>query len=154
MQVLDSRIHDAFRRIMVQKAQGGPCGCIVSLKTGCGAQSFGAKMIHKIDLGDRRFEDCHRADFLDGIISMMPKDTIRFCIDLGAIDQLEDYRRVKLRFLDGSSLDMDVGTACDRCDPESWYVLTRWSAITYRLQRDLVRRVAADIKLGRNKIPR
>ena len=72
---------------------------------------------------------CRRADILDQL-NEMPKDTMRFCIDLEAIDHLEGNERVRLRFTDGDFSDTDVGTACDRCNSEIWYVLTRWSAIT------------------------
>lgn len=55
----------------------------------------------------------------------MSNDTIRLCIDLGAIDHRDENGKVRLRSTDGSSSDTDVGAASDRCDLESWYVPTR-----------------------------
>ncbi|KAL8957152.1 MAG: hypothetical protein Q9183_006134 [Haloplaca sp. 2 TL-2023] len=64
-------------------------------------------------LGERGFEGCHRADFLEELIKMMPKDTIRFRKSLDSYDDPGDDGRVRLRFTDGSTVDTDVVIGCD-----------------------------------------
>ncbi|KAL8737332.1 MAG: hypothetical protein Q9181_001788 [Wetmoreana brouardii] len=108
MKVLDPRIHAAFKRVTVQNGTDWFMWMDGFTQGDYDAQSNGDKMIHKMYLGERGFEGCHRADFLDELIKMMPKDTIRFCKSLDTIDDLGDNGRVKLKFADGSSADTDV----------------------------------------------
>lgn len=116
MKVLDPRIHAAFKRVTVQNGTDWFTWMDDFTQGSCVAQSDGEKLIHKMYLGERGFEGCHRADFLDELIKMMLKDTIQFCKSLDAIDDLRRTERVRLRFTDGSSTNTDVGTARFCCE--------------------------------------
>lgn len=116
MKVLDPNIHAAFKRVTVQNGTDWFMWMDGFTQAGSDGESDGDKLIHKMYLGERGFEGCHRADFLDELIKMMPKDTIQFCKSLDTIDDLGGNRRVRLRFTDGSSADTDVGTAHSRCE--------------------------------------
>ncbi|KAL8759694.1 MAG: hypothetical protein Q9199_000566 [Rusavskia elegans] len=94
MKVLDPRIHAAFKRVTVQNGTDWFTWMDDFTQGSCVAQSDGEKLIHKMYLGERGFEGCHRADFLDELIKMMLKDTIQFCKSLDAIDDLRRTERM------------------------------------------------------------
>ena len=122
MKVLDPRIHAAFKRVTVQNGTDWFMWMDGFTRKDGHVQSDEDKLIHKMYLGERGFEGCHRADFLEELIKTMPKDTIRFRKSLDAYDDLEDNGRVRLSFTDGSTVDTDVGTA--RCRNNSEKNLT------------------------------
>lgn len=116
MRILDPRIHAAFKRVTVQNGTDWFMWMDGFNQGGHDAQSNRDELIHKMYLGERGFEGCHRADFLDELVKMMPKDTIQFCKNLDTIVELGDNERVELRFTDGSSAGADVGTPRVRCE--------------------------------------
>ncbi|KAL8960314.1 MAG: hypothetical protein Q9183_005484 [Haloplaca sp. 2 TL-2023] len=118
MKVLDPRIHAAFKRVTVQNGTDWFMWMDGFSRKDDEMQSDEDNLIHKMYLGERGFEGCHRADFLEELIKMMPKDTIRFRKSLDSYNDPGDDGRVRLRFTDGSTVDTDVGMARCRNDPE------------------------------------
>ena len=109
MRVLDRRIHAAFKRVTVQNGTDWFMWMDGFHQGGHDAQPYRDELIHKMYLGERGFEGCHRADFLDELVKMMPEDTVQFRKNLDTIVQLGENQKVELRFTDGSSATADVG---------------------------------------------
>lgn len=101
MKVLDPRIHAAFKRVTVQNGTDW----FVWMD---GANEDG-KIIHKMYLGERGFEGCQRADFLDELVKNMPDETVKFSKNLAGIVDGNELRKVELQFSDGTSETADVG---------------------------------------------
>ncbi|KAK5656799.1 hypothetical protein OQA88_4347 [Cercophora sp. LCS_1] len=102
MKVLDPRIHAAFKRVTVQNGTDW-----FIWMDGSSSESDGA-LIHKMYLGERGFEGCSRADFLDELVKSMPKETVQFSKNLAEIVDRDGSAKVELKFTDGTSADADV----------------------------------------------
>lgn len=102
MKVLDPRIHAAFKRVTVQNGTDW----FVWMD---GGSEKDERVIHKMYLGERGFEGCHRADFLDELVKLMPEGTVQFSKSLAGIVDEEGMDKVRLDFMDGSSAEADAG---------------------------------------------
>ena len=102
MKVLDPRIHAAFKQVTVQN------GTDWFIWMDGGSEEDGA-VIHKMYLGERGFEGCQRADFLDELVKSMPGGTVQFSKNLAGIVDEDELGKVELKFTDGSSAAADVG---------------------------------------------
>lgn len=103
MKVLDPEIHAAFKRVTVQNGTDW-----FMWMDGMGEE---CSLIHKMYLGERGFEGCHRAEFLDQLVSIMPAGVVRFGRNAEQIEEFdwEDDKPVHLKFTDGSVEHADVG---------------------------------------------
>lgn len=108
MRVLDPRIHAAFKRVAVQNATDW-----FQWVNGYGPDSADRndheELVYKMYLGERGFEGCHRADFLDELVQMMPEGKVEFNKNLDSIVDRGDYKKLLLTFRDGSSEEADAG---------------------------------------------
>lgn len=109
MRVLDPRIHAAFKRVAVQNATDW-----FQWVNGYGHNTADAKevleeLVYKMYLGKRGFEGCHRADFLDELVKMIPEGKVEFNRSLDSIVERGDGEKLQLRFRDGSSEKADAG---------------------------------------------
>jgi hypothetical protein len=66
-------------------------------------------LVHRMDLGPRGFEGCHRADFSDEIVQMVPKERVNFHKDLEDIVDRWDGGKLLLKFVDGTVEEADSG---------------------------------------------
>ena len=112
MRVLDPRIHAGFKRVAARNAndwfrwvngysQGDTEGDIDGVHE---------DLIYKMYLGERGFEGCHRADFLDELVKMIPEGKVEFNKNLQSIIERGDGEKLQLTFRDGSSDVADAGT--------------------------------------------
>ncbi|KAF2204951.1 putative salicylate hydroxylase [Delitschia confertaspora ATCC 74209] len=106
MKVLDPRIHAAFKQVTVQN------GTDWFIWMNGGSEEDGA-VLHKMYLGERGFEGCARAEFLDELVKSMPEGTVQFSKNLAGIVDEEGQDKVVLKFADGSSAEADVVIGCD-----------------------------------------
>ena len=102
MKVLDPRIHAAFKQVTVQNGTDW----FVWMD---GGSEHEGEVIHKMYLGERGFEGCQRADFLDELVKGLPDGTVRFSKNLAQIMDEDAEDKIKLVFADGTSADADVG---------------------------------------------
>lgn len=109
MTALNPCIHAAFKRVTVQNGTDWFMWMDGFHQRGSDAQFSREELVHKMYLGERGFEGCARADFLDELVKMMPKDVIHFCKNLDTVLEDKDNGRVELKFTDGSSAIADVG---------------------------------------------
>ena len=103
MKLLDPEIHAAFKRVTVRNGTD-----YFNWMDGV-REGGGSKLIHQMYLGERGFEGCHRADFLDELIKRVPEGVVSFGRNLDAIEDFAEGGRVKLVFADGSVGYADVG---------------------------------------------
>lgn len=120
MRSLDPRIHAAFKRVTVQNGTDW----FMWMDGGSASNSDNEKdnhgLIHRMYLGERGFEGCARADFLDELVKLMPQEAIQFRKNLEEIIDEEGSGRVGLKFSDGSSVDADAGMySYSPCDTET-----------------------------------
>jgi salicylate hydroxylase len=66
-------------------------------------------LVHKMYLGERGFEGCARADFLDELVKSLPPDTVKFSKNLVEISDADGLDEVELKFSDGSTTSTNVG---------------------------------------------
>lgn len=59
--------------------------------------------------GDTGFDACHRAHFLDGLVSHLPDGVVEFEKRFDTYDRDEDSDEFVLRFADGSTAGADAG---------------------------------------------
>ncbi|KAK3995177.1 salicylate hydroxylase [Cladorrhinum sp. PSN332] len=109
MKVLDPRIHAAFKRVTVQNGTDWFNWVDGEKEADENGQ---VAMIHKMYLGERGFEGCSRAEFLDELIKSVPEGTVKFSKNLAGIVDGEDGK-VVLEFTDGSKAETDVVIGCD-----------------------------------------
>ncbi|KAF2172605.1 hypothetical protein M409DRAFT_62376 [Zasmidium cellare ATCC 36951] len=107
MKILDPQIHAAFKRVTVQNG--------TDWFMWMDGMSEDCSLIHKMYLGERGFEGCHRAEFLDELVRLMPDGIVRFGKTVDRIEEFEweDERPVHLKFTDGSVECADVVIGCD-----------------------------------------
>ncbi|KAK4697080.1 salicylate hydroxylase, partial [Lecanoromycetidae sp. Uapishka_2] len=113
MRVLDPRIHAAFKRVAAQNATDWfhwVDGCSGG---GMDGDDVHEELIHKMYLGERGFEGCHRADFLDELVKMMPEGMVGFSKNLDSVVDRGDGEKLLLKFRDGSSEEADAVIGCD-----------------------------------------
>ena len=71
------------------------------------AQDISEKLLFKIYAGDTGFDGCHRAQFVDELLRLIPPGIICFRKRLESFEDIE-HRRVLLRFQDGTSAEADI----------------------------------------------
>ena len=110
MRVLDPRIHAAFKKVAAQNANdwfrwvNG-----YSQNSIDGSDDAHDELIYRMHLGKRGFEGCHRADFLDELVKMMPEGKLEFKKNLHSITDRGENEKLLIRFHDGSSAEADAG---------------------------------------------
>lgn len=106
MKALDARIHAAFKRVTVRNGTDW-----FMWMDGCRPPSEDGRelMVHKMYLGERGFEGCARAEFLDELVKLMPADTVQFDRNLETVVERGEAEALELRFTDGSAAAADVG---------------------------------------------
>jgi len=111
MKVLDPEIHQAFKRVTVQNGTDWFMWMDGEYYDEDAEDAEKReKLIHKLYLGERGFEGCHRADFLDELVSLLPAGCVEFDRNLASIADDTQDDKVKLCFTDGSSVEADAGT--------------------------------------------
>ncbi|KAL3462081.1 hypothetical protein BJX64DRAFT_288624 [Aspergillus heterothallicus] len=74
------------------------------------------KKVYKLWAGERGFEGCHRAQFLEGVMQLFPDGIVKFG------KRLERYHvpvkdtgceKIRLQFCDGSTAEADIVIGCD-----------------------------------------
>ncbi|EHK98550.1 putative Salicylate hydroxylase [Glarea lozoyensis 74030] len=104
MLALDPRIYHAFKKVAAQNASDWYYWVDASDYSGDGMNGNGLSedLIHKMDLGPRGFEGCHRAAFLDEIVKLLPVERVVF--DKGLVDIVdgENSGKLVLKFSDGT----------------------------------------------------
>jgi salicylate hydroxylase len=115
MLALDPRIYHAFKKVAAQNADDWYYWVDASDHTGEEVKENGTKndLIHRMDLGPRGFEGCHRADFLDEIVKMVPKELVKFDKNLEDVIEKGGEGRLLLKFVDGTVEEVDAGM-CDQ----------------------------------------
>lgn len=103
MDALDPRIRQAFGKVRVQNGTDW-----FHWVDGVGEHDED-RMVHKMYLGERGFEGCHRADFLDELAKLIPEGVVHFGRNLAQIEDVEADGPVRLVFVDGSVETADVG---------------------------------------------
>lgn len=117
MLALDPRIYHAFKKVAAQNADDWYYWVDASDHTGEELKENGTlkengiknDLIHKMDLGPRGFEGCHRADFLDEIVKMVPKKLVKFDKNLEDVVDKGGEGRLLLKFVDGTVEEADTG---------------------------------------------
>jgi salicylate hydroxylase len=102
MKLLDPHIHAAFKRVTVQN------GTDWFMWVDGSAENEGS-VIHKMYLGERGFEGCARADFLDEVSKDLPANMTKFGKKLERIIDEDGTDGVVLEFADGTRTCADVG---------------------------------------------
>lgn len=111
MKVLDPEIHQAFKRVTVQNGTDWFMWMDGEHYDEAAEDVHKReKLIHKLHLGERGFEGCHRADFLDQLIRLLPADCVGFGRNLADIADDPVNDRVRLNFTDGSFAEANAGT--------------------------------------------
>ncbi|EPE28678.1 FAD/NAD(P)-binding protein [Glarea lozoyensis ATCC 20868] len=115
MLALDPRIYHAFKKVAAQNASDWYYWVDASDYSGDGMNGNGLSedLIHKMDLGPRGFEGCHRAAFLDEIVKLLPVERVVF--DKGLVDIVdgENSGKLVLKFSDGTVERADAVIGCD-----------------------------------------
>lgn len=108
MVALDPRIHAAFKNVTVQN--GTDWFNWMDGWRENPSQTGEDSMIHRMYLGGRGFEGCHRAEFLDELVRMIPEGVVRFGKNLVTMSQNQNgLDGVRLGFADGTFVLADTG---------------------------------------------
>ncbi|KAL9639041.1 MAG: hypothetical protein Q9164_001176 [Protoblastenia rupestris] len=113
MKILDPRIHAAFKRVAAQNATDWFQWVDGYHHNSADPNDVDEEVIHKMYLGERGFEGCHRADFLDELVKMMPEGKVEFNKNLDSVVDRGDGEKLLLKFRDGSSEVADAVIGCD-----------------------------------------
>ena len=113
MKVLDPRIHAAFKRVAVQNATDWFLWVDGYNNKSADPSDVDEQLIYKMYLGERGFEGCHRADFLDELVKLMPEGKVEFNKNLDTIVDQGDGEKLTLKFRDGSTETADAVIGCD-----------------------------------------
>ncbi len=109
MRVLDPRIHAAFKKVAARNATDWFQWVNGYSHNSADGNDVHEELIYKMYLGERGFEGCHRADFLDELVKMMPEGKVEFNKNLESIVDRGDAEKLLLTFRDGSSEEADAG---------------------------------------------
>lgn len=111
MLALDARIYHAYKKVAAQNVDDWYHWVDASDHTGETAYEHGSQndLVHRMDLGPRGFEGCHRADFLDEIVSILPTELVKFDKNLEDVVEQGGGGRLSLKFTDGTAEETDVG---------------------------------------------
>lgn len=111
MKVVDPRIYAAFKKVSVQNASDwftwvDSYTCDNRTKSNGDTQS---ELIYKMYLGERGFEGCHRANFLDELVRFLPEGVVEFQKTLHTIFEGGDDEKLLLKFKDRTTAEADLG---------------------------------------------
>ncbi|PLB51633.1 FAD/NAD(P)-binding domain-containing protein [Aspergillus steynii IBT 23096] len=119
MSMIDARLPECVRSVAT--ANGDPAnptnymqfvdGYTHAAGDGVGEEMEG-RTVHRLHAGERGFEGCHRAQFLEKVMELMPGGVVELRKRLVSLDQ-EDGDKVKMRFEDGSQEVADAVIGCD-----------------------------------------
>ncbi|KAL2813939.1 hypothetical protein BDW59DRAFT_24934 [Aspergillus cavernicola] len=112
MRVVDPRIHKAFKDVAVQNASDWFFWVDAYHHDPTKGDSY-EELIYKMYLGERGFEGCHRADFLEGMVDLIPDGNVQFGKKLQSIVDSGDEEPLLLRFEDGTTAEADAVIGCD-----------------------------------------
>ena len=110
MKVCDPRIHAAFKHVAVQNASDWFTWVDGGYINDSDPTDVAEPLVHKMYLGERGFEGCHRAMFLDELVKLMPDGMVEFEKNLDIIEEKDDDGKLRIKFLDGTIAEADVGT--------------------------------------------
>ena len=113
MKILDPRIHAAFKKVAAQNATDWYQWVDGYDEHGAEPNDVDEKLIYKMYLGERGFEGCHRADFLDELVKVLPDGAVQFNRNLASIVDKGDDQKLQLIFSNGSFETADAVIGCD-----------------------------------------
>ncbi|EED12123.1 monooxygenase, putative [Talaromyces stipitatus ATCC 10500] len=71
------------------------------------------RMLYKIDAGYRGFEGCRRDQFLEALVKVVPPGVIECKKRLEKIEEQEQEKKISLKFVDGTMVEVDAVIGCD-----------------------------------------
>jgi salicylate hydroxylase len=110
MKVIDSQIHAAFKKVATPNTSDWFHWVDGHSEEGDDARLTEDEDIFKLYLGERGFEGCHRADFLDELVRLIPTERIALQKHLSHILDRGDEEKLLLKFHDGTETQADLGT--------------------------------------------
>jgi salicylate hydroxylase len=116
MKIIDPRIHAAFKKVATPNMSDWFYWVDGHSEKGDDARLTEDEYIFKLYLGERGFEGCHRADFLDELVKSIPADRIGFQKRLSQIVDRGDGEKLLLEFHDGTEAQADLGTVYTYCE--------------------------------------
>ncbi|KAL4755971.1 uncharacterized protein BDW70DRAFT_29876 [Aspergillus foveolatus] len=112
MKVVDPRIHLAFKKVASRNATDW-FTWINSYGGNEAKNGTQEELIYNMYLGERGFEGCHRAQFLNELAKLIPEDCAQFCKNLSTIEDRGEDQKIVLKFQDGTIAHADVVLGCD-----------------------------------------
>jgi salicylate hydroxylase len=108
MKVIDPRIHLAFKKVASRNASDWFTwiNSYSDSESKNGAQN---ELIYNMYLGERGFEGCHRAQFLDELAKLIPAGCAEFRKNLSTIEDQGEDEKLVLKFHDGTTAQADIG---------------------------------------------
>jgi len=110
MKAIDPQIHAAFKKVATPNTSDWFHWVDGHSEKGDDARLTEDDYIFKLYLGERGFEGCHRADFLDELVKLIPTEKIEFQKHLSQIVDRGDGEKLLLKFHDGTEAQVDLGT--------------------------------------------
>jgi salicylate hydroxylase len=108
MKVVDPRIHLAFKKVASRNATDW----FTWINSHGGNEANNGtkdELIYNMYLGERGFEGCHRAQFLNELAKLIPEDCAQFRKNLSTIEDRGEDQKIVLKFQDGTIAHADVG---------------------------------------------
>ncbi|KAL3461905.1 hypothetical protein BJX64DRAFT_299894 [Aspergillus heterothallicus] len=112
MKVVDPRIHLAFKKVASRNSTDW-FSWINSYGDDQTAKTPHDELIYNMYLGDRGFEGCHRAQFLDELAKLIPAGCAEFRKNLSTIEDHGEDEKLVIKFQDGTSAQADIVIGCD-----------------------------------------
>lgn len=109
MKVVDPRIHVAFKTVATPNTSDWFQWVDGYNEVGDDARQSEEKLLWNLYLGERGFEGCNRADFLDELVKSTPAGTVEFQKYLDKIVDKGDAEKLLLTFRDGTTAAADAG---------------------------------------------
>ncbi|BCR98472.1 FAD-dependent oxidoreductase [Aspergillus luchuensis] len=104
MKVVDPRIHAAFKRVAMPNASDWFQWVDGFNEPGTDPRETEEQLLFKIYLGERGFEDCHRAQFLGELARLLPENVVTSHKALDTVEPAADKSLGQLlRFQDGTT---------------------------------------------------
>lgn len=110
MKIVDPSIHAAFKKVATQNASDWFQWVDGYHETGDDSRLTEEKSLFKLYLGERGFEGCARADFLEELMKSVPAETIEYQRHLDKVVDRGDGEKLLLAFHDGTTAQADAGT--------------------------------------------
>lgn len=106
MIALDPRVHTAFKKVATPNETD--LFRWVDGYTRYSDERY-EELLFEMDLGKRGFEGCHRAQFLDELVKLIPEKNVRLGKTLQRVTEKVDGEKLLLEFEDGSTAEADAG---------------------------------------------